>query len=228
MYKKITHTIVEEHFDHPVANQIKKSIDKSRIPTNEVFDESDFRYELTEFFKNYVEKIIEIADASTGTQEQLTSALESSLVNIDLINNVLKKFYVTEYAERIGLAFRQLPVSLVGLIHQLNLGVDTQYSVDRLVNQFANEIASESNAINSLWDYRTLYTILTDIANNLFVKVKARIKNDTSHDRTSTSIIRSKFAEYEKLFIDGIISKNPERFKNKVTITQVTSRDDIM
>jgi hypothetical protein len=29
MYKKITHTIVEEHFDHPMATQIAKEVNKS-------------------------------------------------------------------------------------------------------------------------------------------------------------------------------------------------------
>lgn len=28
MYKKITHTIVEEHFDHPVSAQIKKTLER--------------------------------------------------------------------------------------------------------------------------------------------------------------------------------------------------------
>jgi hypothetical protein len=30
MYKKITHHIVEEHFDHPIAAQLKKNIDKNK------------------------------------------------------------------------------------------------------------------------------------------------------------------------------------------------------
>lgn len=29
MYKKVTHTIVEEHFDHPMAAQLAKDINKS-------------------------------------------------------------------------------------------------------------------------------------------------------------------------------------------------------
>jgi len=31
MYKKITHNIVEEHFDHPIAAVIKKSVDKKKF-----------------------------------------------------------------------------------------------------------------------------------------------------------------------------------------------------
>lgn len=31
MYKKITHHIVEEHFDHPIAAELKKHVDKSKI-----------------------------------------------------------------------------------------------------------------------------------------------------------------------------------------------------
>lgn len=29
MYKKITHTIVEEHFDHPAAAQLSRNVNKS-------------------------------------------------------------------------------------------------------------------------------------------------------------------------------------------------------
>ncbi len=228
MYKKITHTIVEEHFDHPLGGQIKKTIDKSKIPTNEVFDEEEFRSDMTDYFKNYIEKIIEIADASTGTEEQLVSALEESLINLDLITTVLKKFYVTEYSERIGIAFRQLPIAIVGLIHQFKLGVDPQFSIDRLTYQIANEIASESSAINTSWDYNILYKLLTDITNNIVTKIKAKMKNDTTQDNNSTDIILSRFSEYEKMFVDGIISKNQERFTNRVTFKQEISHKDIM
>lgn len=33
MYKKITHTIVEEHFDHPLAAKLAKDINKSSWKT---------------------------------------------------------------------------------------------------------------------------------------------------------------------------------------------------
>lgn len=226
MYKKITHTIVEEHFDHPVAGQIKKSMERSRIPTNEVFDEGTFISEADVLFTNYKDNLIKIADAVTGTEEELILALESILVDTDKITNLLKKFYATTQSEQIGIAMRLLPVLLVGAINQIKIGADPRYWTDRLTFQVANEIAAGLSTVNSSWNWQALNTIWSEITNNLVLKIKAIVKKDLTQDQQSTKIINSRLAEFQKSVTSGIVSQFPERFVGRVTLQY--NHSDIM
>ena len=57
MYKKITHTIVEEHFEHPLASDIKKTLErrsiKATIGMSEVISKAQFKTDINNFFPNW-------------------------------------------------------------------------------------------------------------------------------------------------------------------------------
>jgi hypothetical protein len=227
MYKKITHTIVEEHFDHPIGGQIKKTIERSRVPTTEIFDEDEFKLEVANFFKNYKENLINIADASNGTEEELVNALESSLINIENFLTIFKKFYVTPPAERIGISLRLFPVLLVGAINQLKAGLDPAFWTNRISGQVVNDISAVLSALNQgAWNYNSVNSVWSDVVSNLILKIKAKIKKDAAQDQTATRMINSKLSDFEKILVDGIIKQFPERFTRKATDSY--SHSDIM
>ena len=95
MYKKITHNIVEEHFDHPIASEIKRGLErKVGAPTSTIFDAAAFRSDAANLYTNYTTKLMAILDASTDAE--LLTAIENMFVNIDAIGNITKNFYQNE------------------------------------------------------------------------------------------------------------------------------------
>jgi hypothetical protein len=89
MYKKITHNIVEEHFDHPIASQIKKTMERSTIPNNIIFDENKFKSDVNAYFIKYKAKINEMINSITGSEEALIVPFEELFDNawVDGIGN---------------------------------------------------------------------------------------------------------------------------------------------
>ena len=99
MYKKITHSIVEEHFDHPMAAKIKAGLKPTRKvmrdfgdediifgrPTTQTFNAVVFKADLENYLNSYTQKIIQISDTITGTEEQLVVAFEELFDFVDYI-----------------------------------------------------------------------------------------------------------------------------------------------
>lgn len=228
MYKKITHTIVEEHFDHPIAGQIKKTLEKSKLVTNEVFSENKFRTDVLNYFETYINNLSQLINASTGTDEDLIIAFDNSFKTnwIDELGNMTKSIYVTEFGERLNESLRSIVTGILLGIQSIRTGKDSGQAFNRI--QFStNDLTQNLTNFNNAWQFPTVNALLNSFVTDAFNLIKAKVSKNSSLEQQLQQKISSNWSAFEKVFVDGIITQHPERF-NKSTFMVDTYNKDIM
>jgi len=228
MYKKITHNIVEEHFDHPVASQIKKSMEKSRIVTNEVFSESKFRTDVHEYFSKYQIHLNNLINSATSTDEEFLNAFDNIFKTswIDDLGNMVKPIYVMEFGERINQGMRMFATGVFLVLQSLKIGKDSGFNFNRL-NFAVNDITQNLSNFNSNWSFPVVSPLLNKLATDIFAQAKARISKNSDLELQQAQKVAEGFSTLESVFVEGVIKQYPERFNNS-TLAQSFNNKDIM
>ena len=224
MYKKITHNIIEEHFDSPMPEEKSTIVDnKSRIPTTTIFNQATFKKDVDSFLTNYAENLISMSDQVTGTEEDLIKAFESIFVNIDDLGNATKNFYSSDLGERINMNLRALALLTFVAVNNIKLGRDPTPNFNRMNNNAA-DLAFILSTFNSVWDNFAVRTILQKIVSGLQAKVKARKEKNSSAEQTANASILDQFKTFGDAVVSGIVRKFPNRF----TVIATTPDRNIM
>lgn len=229
MYKKITHNIVEEHFDHPIASQIKKSITRSGIPNNEILSEIKFRSDINSYFENYKSRINSMINGATGTDEDLIKPFEEIFDNswVDGLGNMTKPIYFSDLGERINSAFRSFPVTLIIIIQLLKMGRDITAPSRRFAGA-RDDLSIALANFNPAWSAPVISSLFTTITTEMINQVKARLKKDAAAELQAAQKITEAFATFEDAFVNGIINQHPERFSKSTVTTPNSYNRDIM
>jgi hypothetical protein len=229
MYKKITHNIVEEHFDHPMAGQIKKTIVRSQVPNSEVFDENSFRTNVANYTNSYSSSINKIIESFSSTQANLISEFEQAFTSVDNLGNMTKPFITSELGERMNADFRYILIYTAMAVQSARIGQDTLFAENRIL-QSTNDLASAMIAYNTYWTPAgaditdNLYAISQSIGNNINKKINAKVSNNAALSAELAAAINSDFSKFGTIFVNGLVRKFPERF----TSTPVTSYQECM
>lgn len=231
MYKKITHTIVEEHFDHPMGEQIKKKLERSRIPNNEIFLESKFRADVFDYFSTYASSINEMINSVNRTEENLITTFENMFKNnwIDELGNMTKPFYQSDFSEVINLAMRQLALTALSIVQQVKLGNETRFLIDSYHNLSAGQIAGVMTSANYSWRFNPIRDMFIGIVENILAQTTARWEKDSVAEESAKAELARLFSFFETLFANGIITQFPDRFTMSSAGPATTSNNkDIM
>lgn len=216
MYRKITHNIVEEHFDHPMAEQIKKTIDrKVGRPTEATFTESNFRSTIDSYFNNYVNHLVGIMNAVTGSDDDLWNAFDPAFANIDELGTLMNNFYVTDMGERVNITNRLLLVLILMLVQSTKTGT-ANWSGVRLDN-IQNDWADSLGRYNTYWTYDTTRTVITNLVKAMKDKIAARKAKNTAAEQQAESQMRTLFSNLSKWIQDGTIAQFPDRIVSSTT-----------
>lgn len=233
MYKKITHHIVEEHFDHPMASQIKKSINRpvnninrAKITNDDILSESKFRTDVNAYLQFLQTKLTDMVNSATGTEEELVIPFEELFKNckIDELGNLTKPLYPSDFGERINEAMRALIVTIFLVVQTLRVGRDVTPVIGRF-NFIRNNLAGNLSNYNSQWGYQTINTLFGLIGTELVKQVNARLKKDLGAEAQAAQQISQAFSTFETAFVEQVINQRPERFTQTVPATVSNSRD---
>jgi hypothetical protein len=230
MYQKITHTIVEEHFNHPIASQIKKKIERSRIPTNEIFLESKFQEDIQDYFSTYQTAITDMINSVTENEENLVTPFENMFKTnwIDRLGNMTKSFYPSNLGETINLSLRQLALLTFYTVQLSKFGKESEATVNSLRNTTADQLAKQMESFNYLWGYDVTRMMFIDIVDNILVQTNARLKKDSATDQIAKDDLARLFLRFEDFFVTGIPSQFPYRFTNSMVTATIENDRDIM
>lgn len=186
MYKKITHYITEEHFDHPVAADIKKNVEtKQPIKPKEFYVINDnLCYGLDQFEKNNIyawsglawvvgELVNSIVD-KTGDQAELLSQFVAVVDKISkLASPIATDAQVGQFKDLLT-AYGQAALAVVT---DVTNDKDTAASMAVLTTSI-DALATLLNSLESSWDATVLTTILISVATDYVAKTTARVKKD--------------------------------------------------
>lgn len=228
MYQKITHTIVEEHFNHPIASQIKKTLDRSRIPTNEIFLESKFQEDIHDYFSTYLTAITDMINSVNETEENLVTPFENMFKTnwIDHLGNMTKPFYPSVLSETINLSLRQLALLTFYTVQLSKFGKEPRVIVNSLRNSTADQLATQMESVNYNWPYDTVRMMFIDIVDNIIVQTTARLNKDNATEQTAKDDLARLFSSFEEMFLGGIFGQFPYRFTNSMATVPVTMSND--
>jgi hypothetical protein len=228
MYKKITHTIVEEHFDHPMAAKIKAGLKSNQNkkakydfgdedvifgrPTTQTFNAVVFKSDLENYFNSYTQKIIQISDAITGTEEQLVVAFEELFDFVDNIKNFFNPFYNRELGERVTSSFRQLASTTTILCHSVKADFDTSLWIRNLRAQGGFGIGGSMINYNQTWQNDLIRNPMSQYIDAIISRTNAVKTNNTTQITETTNSMYSSISVIKNVIADGIIQQFPARF----------------
>ena len=227
MYRKITHNIVEEHFDHPMAEQIKKTIErKATVPTDIVFDKAAFENELLGFVNEYSRKIIDMLKSMKGNTDTFISYFESIFDGgADKLGNMTKDFYSYELGERLNIIMRGMAVAaytnaLASKFGKQDVAANTR--LEFLPNDAANALGSFNRTD---WDFFVVQKAFEDLVNAISSLTKSSQTSDVTKIDADAKAVSQGFAAVGNLILKGLFNTFPDRFTTTPAMMNV---NDIM
>lgn len=224
MYKKITHTIVEEHFDHPISAKIKSSIEKTRrasVPNTEIFDSDVFRSKVNSYFTNYSTSLIKIIDSMTGTEEELVSAFESAFATIDSIGEMMHPIYPMAFGERMNTDLRAWMILTTIGTQAAKVSQDNPYWKFRL-GQISTDLANNLTYYNNLFAWPGTSTLTNNISTAITDKFTAKQSKNSVAEADATTRIVNLVKQLSDSLSENTIQRYPERFTTKTMSMNMT------
>lgn len=215
MYKKVTHTITEEHFGHPVAAEIKKVIDKTIVPPKPKMEPaaaSKFKADIENYFVNFDKGLNDIIKAIDSSNEvQLADAESTLFANIDALGNILKTYYGVEFGEKINQNLRSLVFAIIAIARNFKNKIDIRDWRSRL-ETIKNDLASMMYNYNNTWRYQDTQGVLAqyfdelvNFAQNVTNKTGSGVDASFNKVNTLASVLASSF-------INGTMQQYPGKF----------------
>ena len=211
MYKKITHTITEEHFDHPIAAEIKKHVDKMKSAN--MPSAAQFKQDVLSWFTNFNNKAQTIIDGMTDSKLD-TALVEADLFDqIDALGNELKNYYGVEAGERMNAQIRNAAVSLLRLVFLVKNNLDIKDVVkNRFDGVITGEILRLLYDINNDWNFTTVRPSIEALWTAWIEKTKAKKDGNESAATAATTAAQTAFANFANILSDGVVKQYPEMF----------------
>jgi hypothetical protein len=218
MYRKITHNIVEEHFDHPMANEIKSSMERrSGVPSDTIFDKDTFAADVEASVDSYANNLIEMIKMSPGADEQFIQAFERIFTTVDDLGTIAKEFYQFELGERINIMLRGMAAAAYSQSIASKFGKEDFAGVARLrsVPLDAANLLSYYNPTD--WEYQGVKALFTELSDAVIGLIKFVQSKDQTKIEDATATIRDRFNKFAKAFVLGTENRFPERFAQPAT-----------
>jgi len=184
MYKKITHSIVEEHFGHPDAVHIKSGIDLNdpNVAPQPWQLGSTWgtraRNQITRFnwnIRNY------IVSATSGAEDVGFLRGELPIVVAEITALIALRYSQPE-ADKVAVAMTGFVNALADVITAAVAKKDTAPPTTKLM-EYASAIATELGAINPIiWPMATIQRYWGEYATHSIEEVNARIQKDWRAD----------------------------------------------
>ena len=214
MYKKITHTITEEHFAHPMALEIKKLVDKNnkanpKPKLGTTLSATNLQNSILHYFTNYASKM---RDVITSVFNNTLPATETTMFNeIDALGSILQPYYGFDIAQRINEITRALVLSVVASSKNTRDGLDNTTEKNN-VNMTANQLARVLNMVNNNWNYAVIRDIVLSTFNSWVAETIAINKNDKVGDEAAFNTVNQNLTTLANALINGIEQQFPEQF----------------
>ena len=218
MYKKITHTITEEHFDHPIAAEIKRVIGDTKnrpmmaMPT--VVSATQFKSDIANYFTAVDTQLKAIiSNIASGNTDAVTAAEDELFRIVDTWGNLSKPYYGTEFGEKINQIMRTLALTMIVITKNLRDGLDITNWVTRLSYPVAGDLTQLlTNYNNTQWQYNTINGVLTKLTTNLVDTAKAIVSKDAATASVASDSVKAELELLAKTFADGVIQQHPNLF----------------
>lgn len=215
MYKKITHTIVEEHFDKPSAAEIKNLIEDGYSDMRSMFSPTTagkFKTDINGYFNQLHLRLTNIAIATeNGNMDTLLTEETAFFDEVDDLGKILLPYYGIEYSQRLNQNLRAVGLSFVGIDRNLKFKTDITLLVNRLDQTF-DQIGNLLNQYNNKWQNNLVRNTWVAIRDGLVSEATAIINKDTTASVAEHTQVADKFTAFANELADSVIQQYPNKF----------------
>jgi len=214
MYKKITHTIVEEHFAHPIGVDIAANVKTGRPMGRPQLAEIMSTAQLKSFVDNYFieteDKLVELCNATFDENLDFQAAIANAM-DYESLGDMLGKYYDIEFKERFnqncGIAIMQLMYYWRNAIRKF----DNKDTVVRLKAQ-SWAMGIILNQYNNYWD-RDIVRIAFDEFFGEFINLgNAKLAKNKSAETAALDKIAAAGSKISNYVSNGLLQNHPELF----------------
>ena len=220
MYKKITHNIVEEHFGHPMAGEIKNIVEGAVVaPGVDTEPAFKIRMEAKQYLNDFAWRLRGyIVNALDGGAELpvIEEYLNKTLAEIGKIISV---FYGAEASSK---AAQHLTGIMTGVFDAAKAAKANQPLVTskaKITTHIADLAKLLSGANPIAWPEAAVVELLTRAANAIVAQVEARQKRDWAADQAAANLaneilVTGKIGSpsFADVFARGLTRKMPQKF----------------
>jgi len=220
MYKKITHNIVEEHYDHPLAMEIKSTMSQTR--TDPIIRSTaglvglstaeQFRTQATAMWTTLgwrLRNLIESVWHDSGDVGAINDQLSKDIKNI---RNGLTPYFSDGSLGNFEIGLQTLVTDLANEIKAVKLGKDTRDLESKTVASIVN-LAEYLESVNpKYWPKAAVVDIFTGLKNHYIDQVKFKLKREWSSDIDALNMSISALTRFADIFSSGIIKEFPNKF----------------
>jgi hypothetical protein len=215
MYKRVTHTITEEHFGHAMAAEIKKVVDKTIVPPKlkmEPAAASKVKADISEYLNSFNKGLLEIYRSIDSPDNIGLNDAETGLFStIDNLGNLFKTYYGIEFGERINQSQRSLVFCLIAIARNIKNKIDIRDWKQRLEG-IRNDISSMLYQYNNFWRYADNIGTLSQLYDE-YISLMQNIanRNQTGTD-ASINKINNLTSAFESNMVNGLLQQFPDKF----------------
>lgn len=222
MYKKITHNIIEEHFDHPMAVEIKRGAGYDTKTTLDLSTRSAsvFKDHVHRAFTKLDNRIRSYIISAISAGEDLPILEKYLIDDVGRIGYSIKTYFAPEDATAFNQSLTTLIVSVGNIVKAIKAGRDTKELRLTLANSL-NDFATLLSSINpSHWEKTSVLSILSKLADTWISEAEARYKKEwaidlAAADEAHNILVAGKpdgTRGFADIFANGIIKQFPQKF----------------
>lgn len=224
MYKKITHNIVEEHFDHPVAMDIKSRMDYNRPTPSAMADTQSMvqlKLDSRTLFGNLVNSVrsLIVSVMDNGPDQKV---IEDQLFkDIYALSDVVGVFYGETAGKRFNEHLTAIATTLASIVVIIKSGKNITEQ-KAMLEVHITELAKLLDSANMrYWPELTVIGILNKVADQWIMQATSREKKDYPADLASAKIVNEIMVtgaadgtpSFADIFSNGVIQQFPSKFK---------------
>jgi predicted Zn-dependent protease with MMP-like domain len=213
MYKKITHTIVEEHFDHPMGVGIAANVGKPKFARSslaEIMPAGQFKSFVDNYFMELEDKMVEFANATFDESLDFQTAI-SNVMDYETLGNMLGKYYDAEFQERFNQQIGNIIMTLMFYWRNSIRKFDNKETTTRLRNNTFGTSAT-MNQYNNFWDRDITRTLLDDFFGEFMTLGNAKLTKNKANETASLDRIAANGSKLSNYLANGVIQQFPELF----------------
>jgi hypothetical protein len=210
MYKKITHTIVEEHFEHPMAVNIAAGHKMGRHSLAEIMPKDQFKAFVDNYFIDFEGKLVQFADAAFDPSMDFQTAL-ANVMEYEGLGDAMAQYYDVEFKERFN---QQMGNQIMSLMYYWRNQIRKQDNTDTLsrFKQRPGYFSQLLNQYNNVYDRDVARAMLEDFFGEFITLGNAKFAKNAPNETAALDRIAAAGAKLSNYLANGLVQQFPELF----------------
>jgi hypothetical protein len=210
MYKKITHTIVEEHFAHPMGVNIAAGHKLGRHSLTEIMPKDQFKAFVDNYFIDLEGKLVAFADAAFDSSKDFQSALANAM-DFEALGDTMAKYYDVEFKERFNQQIGNQIMQLMYYWRNISRKFDNTDTISR-IKQSPVFFAQLLFQYNNLWDRDIVRSLFEEFFNEFLTLGDAKLAKNKVNETASLDRIAVAGSKLSNYLANGLVQQQPELF----------------